>query len=158
MTFCVNGFENLQTEAIQDYDANLITLFICCWQKWIMKLHRNSSTFLGHDFTTDELKPSASKIEVIRNFVQPEDKATVQHLLGMANYILCGTALTSATLHQGFVISWAFEVWFSLHMGWTSHWSFWEIKGKLKSAPVFAYFDDKKPYLIQCDSYRKVLE
>ena len=45
-----------------------------------------SLTFLGHVFTTDGIMPMPERVEEIRKFPAPDDKAGLQRFLGMVNF------------------------------------------------------------------------
>jgi len=54
----------------------------------VSKCHfgKKSSIFLGHTINADGLKPPEHKVEVIRNFAQPEVAKHLKKFLGMINF------------------------------------------------------------------------
>ncbi len=51
------------------------------------KLRVTEVTYLGHKLTGEGVPPDQSKVEAIINMPAPQDKAGVQRLLGMVNYL-----------------------------------------------------------------------
>lgn len=151
----ITGSGDDTASATSDHDRNLTALLQRCRQAGIklnkakLKLHRDVITFMGHDLTKDGVRPSASKVEAIVDFKQPDDKAAVQRLLGMTAYLAryCPrysetTSVLRELIKQDNEFRWDHRHTTAMNA----------IKDMLTSAPVLQYFNQSKQLLIQCDS------
>ena len=79
--------------AQQDHDRNMIALLDRCRDKGIklnkekMKLNCASVTFMGHELTSDGLRPDRRKAEAIQRMPAPVDRQGLLRLLGMATFL-----------------------------------------------------------------------
>ena len=105
--------------------------------------------FMGHLVTDHGLKPDPIKIEAVINMKPPTDKAGVERLRGMVNYLAKFVPKLSEVLHPINMLTHNNVVF-----EWTSiqDKAFKQLKQLLTEAPVLAYFDSSKPLAIQCDA------
>ena len=136
--------------AQQDHDRNMIALLDRCRDKGIklnkekMKLNCASVTFMGHELTSDGLRPDRRKAEAIQRMPAPVDRQGLLRLLGMATFLarFCPSfSETTAPLDNEFV-------WDNDIHGTTLQ----KLKDLLSEAPVLRYYDVTKPVIVQVDS------
>ena len=76
-----------------DHDSNLLRLLDKCSDYDLnlsakkLQFKATSVTFMGHKLTDKGLEPDPAKISAITEMPRPEDKAGVQRLLGMCQYL-----------------------------------------------------------------------
>ena len=51
------------------------------------KFHWQESTYVGHVFGIDGLRPSPDKVQAILSMPAPHDKSSLQRFMGMVNYL-----------------------------------------------------------------------
>ena len=89
----VYGCGSTDTEALADHDKNLRMFMECCKGKGLalnpqkMQLRLREVTYMGHLIMAEGLKIDPEKTKAIRDMPVPVDKAGVQRLLGMVNYV-----------------------------------------------------------------------
>ena len=105
--------------------------------------------FHGHVFTRDGLKTDPEKVMAVVDMPRPTDKAGVQRLLGMVNYVSKFipnmSDLTSPLrqlLHQD--VEWHWEEQYEA--------GFKKVKEALALSPVLGYYDAKKELTLQVDA------
>ena len=105
--------------------------------------------FHGHVFTNDGLKTDPEKVRAVVDMPRPNDKAGVQRLLGMVNYVgkfIPNMSDLTSPLRQ------------LLHQDVEWHWeeqhetSFRKVKEALALSPVLGYYDAKKELTLQVDA------
>ncbi|KAL9979645.1 hypothetical protein ACROYT_G017335 [Oculina patagonica] len=105
--------------------------------------------FHGHVFTKDGLKTDPEKVRAVVEMPRPADKAGVQRLFGMVNYVsklIPNMSDLTAPLRQ------------LLHQDVEWHWeeqheaSFKKVKEALALSPVLGYYDAKKELTLQVDT------
>ena len=158
----VYGCGSTDTEALADHDKNLRMLMERCKEKGLalnaqkMQLRLGEVTYMGHLITAEGLKIDPEKTKAIRNMPVPVDKAEVQRLIGMVNYVQkfvprlaeITTPLRELTKKDNEFI-------------WEEH-----IHGKvldqvrkiLSQPPVLRYFDPHVTPVLQCDASLNGLE
>ena len=80
-------------EGDADHDRNMIALLDRCREKGLhlnkekLQLRRKSTIFMGHELTSEGLRPDSRKVQAIKEMSPPTDKPGVMRLLGMATYL-----------------------------------------------------------------------
>jgi hypothetical protein len=118
------------------------------------KLRVTEVTYLGHKLTGEGVPPDQSKVEAIINMPAPQDKAGVQRLLGMVNYLakfIPGMSEITAPLRE--------LLKKNVHWHWTEKHqeAFEKIKEILSTNRVLRYYDVTKPVILQTDASSKGL-
>ena len=91
--FVVVGCEDTHEQAVQDHDKNLMGFLQLCHDHGLklnmekLKLRQSEVSFIGHIATSEGLQADPAKVEAIRNMPAPTDKAGVQRLLGLVQYL-----------------------------------------------------------------------
>ena len=91
--FLVIGCGENDSEALASHDQNLIRFLERCQEKNLVinadKLHlrQTSVPFIGHVTSKDGLSVDPAKVKAILGMPAPEDRAAVQRLLGMVQYL-----------------------------------------------------------------------
>lgn len=139
-----------------DHDRNLRQLLLRCRERGIklnkkkIQLHRKSLLYCGHLLKDGGYSPDPRKIDAIVRMPEPTDKAGVQRLLGMATYMakFCPgfsevTSAMRSLTHKDVEFCWRQDPHGT---------AFNKLKTLLTTAPVLAYFDPRKPVIIQADA------
>ena len=105
--------------------------------------------FLGHIVSRDGVHPDPGKVEKVANWPRPQTRKEVQQFLGLANYyrrFVQDFATIAKPLHRLTEKTARFE--------WTEECqaSLDEIKSKLTSAPILAFPDFEKPFMLDTDA------
>ncbi len=113
------------------------------------KFHLDQVGYLGHIFTSEGLKADPSKTAAITAMPVPTDIPSLQHFLGMVNYlskfILNFSDITVPLRKQTHKeTAWC---WFQQHQEAFDH-----LKSCLSSPPVLSYYDVKRPVTLTCDA------
>ncbi len=102
--FVVVGYRCTVEEAHQDHDKNLTAFLQLCEQHGIklnadkLKLRQPQISFIGHVATSEGLRVDPANVRAIQDMPPPTDKAAVQRLLGLAQYLSkCLPNLTDLT-------------------------------------------------------------
>ena len=112
-------------------------------------IEKEEVQFHGHVFTRDGLKTDPEKVRAVVDMPRPTDKAGVQRLLGMVNYVskfIPNTSDLTSPLRQ------------LLHQDVEWHWEeqhetgFKKVKEALALSPVLGYYDAKKELTLQVDA------
>ena len=91
--FVVVGFGETQEQATRDHDKNLMEFLQLCLDRGLklnidkLKLRQTEVSFIGHVATGDGLRVDPAKVKAIRDMPPPTDKAGVQRLLGLVQYL-----------------------------------------------------------------------
>ena len=114
-------------------------------------IQKEEVKFHGHIFTKDGLKPDPEKVRAVVDMARPTDKAGVQRLLGMVNYVnkfIPNMSDLTSPLRQ------------LLHQDVEWHWEgqhetgFEKVKEALARSPVLGYYDAKKELTSGCQLNR----
>ena len=114
-----------------------------------MSYQQNEVKFHSHVFSKDGLRPDPEKVTAIAEMPRRTDKAGVQRLLGMVNYVskfIPNISDLTTPLRQ------------LLHQDVLWHWeeqqetSFKAIKESLTIAPVLGYYDAQKALTLHVDA------
>ena len=87
------GCGETKEEADADHDRNMIALLDRCREKGLhlnkekLQLRRKSTIFMGHELTSEGLRPNSRKVQAIKEMPPPTDKSGVMRLLRMATYL-----------------------------------------------------------------------
>ena len=110
---------------------------------------RHEVEFLGHVITPDGLRPDASKIGAVRQFPTPKSVKELHQFLGLASYywrfVPCFARLASplhALTQKSALFHWTDECQIAFN----------RLKAKLTEAPVLAYPDFDKPFVLETDA------
>ncbi|XP_033747087.1 uncharacterized protein K02A2.6-like [Pecten maximus] len=152
----VFGCGDTDAEARQDHDRKLHALFDRCREKNIklnkekLKLCLSSVTYLGHVISERGLEMDPAKVKAITEMPTPKDKAGIQRLLGMINFVQkFAPRLSELTSPLRDLLKKDSEfIWDEAVHGQ----AFSEIKATLSDTPVLRYFDPKKQTILQCDA------
>ena len=91
--FVVVGKGNTLEEANKDHDQHLLAFLRLCDEQGLklnaekIHLRQQEVSFIGHVATGDGLKVDPAKLKAIHEMPAPADKAAVQLLLGLAQYL-----------------------------------------------------------------------
>ena len=116
----------------------------------------NSSflTYIGHELSSEGVKPDKMKLKAISEMPSPADRKGVMRLLGTVNYL--STIIPNMSqvtepirllLRQDIEFQWNYE----------QETAFSQIKDILTGNPVLKYFDVSKPVTVQCDASKSGL-
>ena len=151
----VYGLGETQEEAEMNHDKNLCALMERAKERQLklnpdkiqFKLKRIS--FMGFKITEAGVQPEPSRVQAITEMPEPKSKLEVQRFIGMVNYLntFCPSlAKVISPLHmltrQDSVFMWS-----TVHEK-----AFKEAKALITSAPCLAFFNVKKPVVLQVDA------
>ena len=105
--------------------------------------------FMGHIITEDGVQPDPKKVEAIVQNSKPDDKRSVQRFLSMVNYLhpFCPSLPDVVCPLHNLTKPDVQFVWASTHEeAWQT------AKSLIADAPCLAYFDPKKPIILQVDA------
>ena len=139
----------------KDHDLALTTL-LNTTRKWNVHLNyeklqykQEEVEFFGETYTTDGCKPVQSKINAMQEMPGPQCKKQVQSFIGMVNYLSNFSARISKLAEpirdlckEKVPFNWGPE-----HDG-----AFQMIKKEIAAAPILAYYNPKKPTVLQTDA------
>ena len=144
----------------KDHDQALTTLLNTarkcnvCLNHEKLQYKQQEVKFFGETYTTDGCKPAQSKIKVIQEMPAPQCKKQVQSFIGMVNYLSkFSTRILELTkpirdlCKEKVPFNWGLE-----HDG-----AFQLIKREIATAPILAYYNPKKPTVLQTDASSKEL-
>ena len=110
--------------------------------------------FFGEMYTLDGWKPVQSKITAIKEMPAPQCKKQVQSFIGMVNYLSMFSARLSELAEpirglckEKVPFNWGLEHENAFHL----------IKNEIVAAPILAYYNPKKPTVLQTDASCKGL-
>ena len=87
------GYGETHEQATQDHDKNLMAFLQLCQERGLklnidkLKLRQPEVCFIGHVATGVGLRVAPAKVKAIREMPPPTDKAGMQRLLGLAQYL-----------------------------------------------------------------------
>ena len=91
--FVVVGYRETLEQAMRDHDQNLMGFLQLCQDRGLklniekLTLKQMEVSFIGHVATGDGLRVDPDKVKAIRDMPAPTDKAGVQRLLDMVQYL-----------------------------------------------------------------------
>ena len=157
--FAIVGFGNKPAEWQADHDRNVRAFLDRCRERNLKlnkkkaRLRQQEVPFIGHILTHEGLKPDPHKVEAIVGMPDPTDVQSLRRFLGMVNYLAKflprlseETEVLRKLTEKG--AEWC---WLQSHADAVTH-----VKEMIVSAPVLAYYDVKKPVVIQCDACRVI--
>ena len=117
-------------------------------------INSSSLTYIGHELSSEEVKPDTMKLKAISEMPAPTERKGVMRLLGTVNYLSRFTPNMSQViepirllLRHDIEVKWNYE----------QETAFNQIKEILTSNPVQKYFDVSKPVTVQCDASKSGL-
>ena len=153
--FLVVGFGKDVAEATADHDKHLLAFLQRCKEKKIVlnaeKLHlrRNKVPFIGHVASSTGLGADPTKVKAVVDMPSPTDRAGVQRLLGMAQYLakfLPGLADKTKPLLD---LTQKDTEWF---WGNTQEEALQAVKAAVCSTPILRYYNVNEEVKLQCDA------
>jgi hypothetical protein len=115
-----------------------------------MKLKLTSVTYLGYVISKDGLSVDPQKLKAIREMPTPTNKAGVQRLLGITNFVQrFAPQLSEITSPLRDLLK------AETHFAWDPDihgQAFEKVKDTLSRAPVLKFFDAKKKLTLRCDA------
>ncbi|XP_061195310.1 uncharacterized protein K02A2.6-like [Saccostrea echinata] len=152
----IYGCGETDEEAERDHDVKFRALMHRCMERNIklnqskMKLKLTSVTYLGYVISKDGLSVDPQKLKAIHEMPTPEDKAGVQRLLGVTNFVQrFAPQLSEITSPLRDLLR------AETHFAWDPDihgQAFDKVKDTLSRAPVLKFFDAKKKLTLQCDA------
>ena len=91
--FVVVGCGDTHEQAVQDHDKNIMIFLQLCHDHGLklniekLKVRQSEVSFIGHIATSEGLQADPAKVAAICNMPAPTDKAGVQRLLGLVQYL-----------------------------------------------------------------------
>ena len=117
-------------------------------------INSSSLTYIGHELSSEGVKPDKMKLKAISEMPAPTDRKGVMRLLGTVNYLSKFIPYMSQVtepirllLRQDIEFQWNYE----------QETAFNQIKELLTSNPVLKYFDVSKPVTVQYDASKSGL-
>ena len=153
--FVVVGFGHTHLEAVLDHDKNLMAFLQRCEAQGVVlntdkfALRQKEVPFIGHIATDEGLRVDPAKVRAITEMPAPTDKAGVQRLLGLAQYLskflphLSDITKPLRELTQNDV-DWTWES--PQQTAWDT------LKKAVTSTPVLRYYNLKEEVTLQCDA------
>ena len=119
-----------------------------------LQYKRTEVDFFGKTYTIDGRKPLQSKVKVIKEMPPPQSKKQVQSLIGMINYLSKFSACLSELAEPIHELA---KERVPFNWGPEHNEAFSLIKKELTAAPILAYYNPKKPMVLQTDASCKGL-
>ena len=153
--FIVIGSGDTTEEAIKDHDKVLMSFLDRCKERGVkintekLDLRQKEVPFIGHVATDKGLRVDPTKVRAITEMPAPTDRAGVQRLLGLAQYLskflphLSDRTKPLRELTQ----SDAEWVWDTPQAN-----AFEELKKAVSSTPVLRYYNLQEEVTLQCDA------
>jgi transposase InsO family protein len=153
--FVVVGYGSTLQKAHLDHDKNLAAFLKLCEQRGLklnadkLKLRETQISFIGHLATNEGLRVDPAKVRAIEEMPPPTDKAGVQRLLGLAQYLskflpnLSDLTKPLRELTQQDV-EWTW--------GETQATALNDLKKAVTCTPVLKYYNLDEEVTIQCDA------
>ncbi|XP_033731751.1 uncharacterized protein K02A2.6-like [Pecten maximus] len=149
------GCGDTDEEARIDHDRNLLALLQRCRERGVklnkekLKLKLDQVTYMGHVISSKGLHADSQKVQAIKEMPTPQNKADVQRLLGMVNFVQrFAPRISEITAPLRQLIKHENEfAWNCAHDK-----AFEELKTVLTDTPVLQYFDPSKPTVLQSDA------
>ena len=152
----IYGCGETDTEAEEDHNRKLRALMDRCAKRNIklnpnkMKLKLTSVTYLGYVISKEGLSVDPHKLEAILEMPTPQDRAAVQRLLGMTNFVQrFAPQLSEVTKPLRDLLKADTHFLRDNDVHGTA---FAKVKTILSQAPVLKFFDPGKQLTLQCDA------
>ncbi|UYV68827.1 K02A2.6-like [Cordylochernes scorpioides] len=110
--------------------------------------------FLGHLISQNGIDPEPNKIDKLITFKRPEDKKSLQRIMGLYNYLGKFIPNLAASTSNIRGILRKNVVW---HWGPKQDREFDHIKECVRNAPSLAHFDKSKMLILQCDASKDAM-
>ncbi|UYV69745.1 K02A2.6-like [Cordylochernes scorpioides] len=110
--------------------------------------------FLGHLISQNGIDPEPNKIDKLITFKRPEDKKSLQRIMGLYNYLGKFIPNLAASTSNIRGILRKNVVW---HWGPKQDGEFDHIKECIRNAPSLAHFDKSKMLILQCDASKDAM-
>ncbi|UYV83365.1 K02A2.6-like [Cordylochernes scorpioides] len=110
--------------------------------------------FLGHLISQNGIDPEPNKIDKLITFKRPEDKKSLQRIMGLYNYLGKFIPNLAASTSNIRGILRKNVVW---HWGPKQDGEFDHIKECVRNAPSLAHFDKSKMLILQCDASKDAM-
>ncbi|UYV72493.1 K02A2.6-like [Cordylochernes scorpioides] len=110
--------------------------------------------FLGHVISQNGIDPEPNKIDKFITFKRPEDKKSLQRIMGLYNYVGKFIPNLAASTSNIRGILRKNVVW---HWGPKQDGEFDHIKECVRNAPSLAHFDKSKMLILQCDASKDAM-
>ncbi|UYV80283.1 K02A2.6-like [Cordylochernes scorpioides] len=110
--------------------------------------------FLGHVISQNGIDPEPNKIDKLITFKRPEDKKSLQRIMGLYNYLEKFIPNLAASTSNIRGILRKNVVW---HWGPKQDGEFDHIKECVRNAPSLAHFDKSKMLILQCDASKDAM-
>ncbi|UYV69808.1 K02A2.6-like [Cordylochernes scorpioides] len=110
--------------------------------------------FLGHLISQNGINPEPNKIDKLITFKRPEDKKSLQRIMGLYNYLGKFIPNLAASTSNIRGILRKNVVW---HWGPKQDREFDHIKECVRNAPSLAHFDKSKMLILQCDASKDAM-
>ncbi|UYV67845.1 hypothetical protein LAZ67_5002210, partial [Cordylochernes scorpioides] len=110
--------------------------------------------FLGHLISQNGIDPEPNKIDKLITFKRPEDKKSLQRIMGLYNYLGKFIPNLAASTSNIRGILRKNVVW---HWGPKQDGEFHHIKECVRNAPSLAHFDKSKMLILQCDASKDAM-
>ncbi|UYV81422.1 K02A2.6-like [Cordylochernes scorpioides] len=108
--------------------------------------------FVGHLISQNGIDPEPNKIDKLITFKRPEDKKSLQRIMGLYNYLGKFIPNLAASTFNIRGILRKNVVW---HWGPKQDGEFDHIKECVRNAPSLAHFDKSKMLILQCDASKQ---
>ena len=153
--FVVVGYGQTHEEATRDHDATLKTFLERCETRGLklnidkLKLRQTEVPFIGHVATGEGIRVDPAKVKAIRDMPAPTDKAGVQRLLGLVQYLSkflpnlsdLTKRLRELTQHD---VEWSWEDGQARALD--------QLKDAVTRTPVLRYYNLEDEVTLQCDA------
>ena len=159
--FVIVGFGNTPAEWQADHDRNVRAFLNRCRERNLKlnkkkaRLRQQEVPFIGHILTPEGLKQDPRKVEAIVVMPDPTDVQSLRRFVGMVNYLAKFLPRLSEETEvlRKLTEKDAEWCWLQSHADAVTR-----VKEMIVSAPVLAYYDVKKPVVIQCDASQNGLD
>ena len=149
------GYGETYEEASRDHDQNLLAFLERCDERNVrlnpekIKLRQSEVLFIGHVAFVKGLQVDPAKVRAMTEMPVPTDKAAVQRLLGLAQYLAKFLPHLSDITKPLRDLTQRDEdwVWGSTHQA-----AFEKLKVAVTKTPVLRYYNLKEEITLQCDA------
>ena len=151
----VFGVGETEAMARQDHNQKLFKLLQRArevnlkFNKDKMHLHQTELLYIGHQISAEGVKPDVAKVKAVKDMPVPKTVQEVRCFLGMSNYLsrfIPNLSKVAEPLRRLTEIEAEF-VW-----GTKEHAAFEELKTLISNDQLLAFYDIRKPIVIQCDA------
>ena len=153
--FLIVGFGKTLDEAIRSHDKNLLKFLERCEERGVvlnitkLKLRQKEVPFIGHIASDRGLLVDPTKVRAISEMPAPKDKAAVQRLLGMAQYLSKFLPHLSDMTKPLRELTQKNVTWF---WGTAQEEALEDLRQAVTSTPVLRYYSLKEEVTLQCDA------